>query len=146
MDSTPYWAFISGLTKRQPMVVSKISACRPKASALLPMTKGARVMLSTPPASISSASPDLMARAAMPVASMPEPQRRFTVAPGMPSGSPASSEAMRATLRLSSPAWLAQPRMTSSSAPQLRRGWRAIRARIGTAARSSARTAARAPA
>jgi acetyl-CoA acetyltransferase len=29
-------------------------------------------------------------------------------------GSPASSSAMRATLRLSSPAWLAQPRITSS--------------------------------
>ena len=44
---------------------------------------------------------------------------------------------MRATLRLSSPAWLAQPRMTSSTASAMA-GWRARRARIGTAARSSA--------
>ena len=36
-------------------------------------------------------------------ASMPEPHRRFTVLPGTSCGSPASS-AMRATLRLSSPA------------------------------------------
>ena len=40
---------------------------------------------------------------------MPEPQRRLTVAPPTDSGKPASSAAMRATLRLSSPAWLAQP-------------------------------------
>ena len=37
------------------------------------------------------------------------PQRRLIVAPGTPIGRPASSDAMRATLRLSSPAWLAQP-------------------------------------
>ena len=36
---------------------------------------------------------------------------------------------MRATLRLSSPAWLAQPRITSSSAAQSTRGRRSIRAR-----------------
>ena len=34
------------------------------------------------------------------------------------SGRPASSSAMRATLRLSSPAWLAQPKITSSTASQ----------------------------
>ena len=46
------------------------------------MTKGARLMLSTPPASISSASPVRMARAAMPTASRPEPHSRLTVVPG----------------------------------------------------------------
>ncbi len=66
-------------------------------------------MLSTPPAIISSASPALMARAALPTASMPEPQRRLMVAPGTSIGRPASSADIRATLRLSSPAWLAQP-------------------------------------
>ena len=66
-------------------------------------------MLSTPPASISSASPVRIARAAMPVASMPEPHRRLTVVPGTSTGSPASRALIRATLRLSSPAWLAQP-------------------------------------
>ena len=73
------------------------------------MTKGARLMLSTPPAIISSASPALMARAALPTASMPEPQRRLMVAPGTSTAKPASSADIRATLRLSSPAWLAQP-------------------------------------
>ena len=97
MDSTPYCAFSSGLTKRQPIVVSWISAERLKA------------MLSTPPAMTSSASPERMARAAVPTASSPEPHSRLMVAAGTPAGSPASSSAMRPTLRLSSPAWLAQP-------------------------------------
>ena len=47
---------------------------------------------------------------------------------------------MRATLRLSSPAWLAQPSSTSSSAAQSTEGCAPCRARIGCAARSSART------
>ncbi|MNM99588.1 hypothetical protein D3C81_1121510 [compost metagenome] len=95
--------------KRQPMVVSKICASREKALVALPITNGARLMLSTPPAIISCASPALMARAAVPVASMPEPHRRLMVAPGTSCGRPASSDDMRATLRLSSPAWLALP-------------------------------------
>jgi len=65
--------------------------------------------------------------------------------PGTLIGNPASRPAMRATLRLSSPAWLAQPRITSSMACQSSSGWRAIRALIGTAARSSARTLLNAP-
>ncbi len=75
-------------------------------------------MDSTPPAIASSISPALMARAALMTASMPEPHRRFNVVPGTVSGSPASSRLMRATLRLSSPAWLAQPKKTSSTAAQ----------------------------
>src|SRR6516164_2184099 len=43
--------------KRQPMVVSKISAEREKASPALPMTNGARVIDSTPPAMANSISP-----------------------------------------------------------------------------------------
>ena len=104
MASTPYCAFMAGLTNRQPMVVSKISALREKASVALPCTKGARDMLSTPPAIAMSISPARMARAAWPSASSPEPQSRFTVTPGISSGRPASSRDMRATLRLSSPA------------------------------------------
>ena len=50
-----------------------------------------------------------MARAPSTSACRPEPQRRLTVAPGTVTGSPASSALMRATLRLSSPAWFAQP-------------------------------------
>jgi hypothetical protein len=96
-------------TKRQPMVVSYTALLREKALSALGMTKGARLMLSTPPAIISAASPALIARAAVPTASMPEPQRRFMVVPGTATGRPARRAAMRATLRLSSPAWLAQP-------------------------------------
>lgn len=52
---------------------------------------------------------------------------------------------MRATLRLSSPAWLAQPKKTSSTWAQSRLGCLAISALIGAAARSSARTLASEP-
>ncbi|CAJ2790382.1 Uncharacterised protein [Burkholderia pseudomallei] len=86
------------------MVVSKISAWRENALVALPVTNGARLMLSTPPAIIRLASPALIARAARPIASIPEPQRRLIVAPGTACGKPASSSDMRATLRLSSPA------------------------------------------
>jgi hypothetical protein len=86
-----------------------------------------------------------MARAAVPTASIPEPHSRFTVEPGTPIGSPASSDDMRATLRLSSPAWLAQPKMTSVTASQSTSLLRAIRAFSGIAPRSSARTDESAP-
>jgi hypothetical protein len=52
---------------------------------------------------------------------------------------------MRATLRLSSPAWLAQPRTTSSTAAASTDGTLASVAAITWAARSSDRTAASAP-
>ena len=45
-------------------------------------TNGARVMLSTPPASTRSASPERTARDAMAIASRLDPQSRFTVPPG----------------------------------------------------------------
>ena len=61
-------------------------------------------MLSTPPAIINSASFDCIALAAIAMASKPEPQRRFMVTPATLLGKPANSAAMRATLRLSSPA------------------------------------------
>ena len=64
---------------------------------------------STPPAIANSISPARMPRAASPTALRPEAQSRFTVMPGTESDTPASSSAMRATLRLSSPAWLAHP-------------------------------------
>ncbi len=67
-------------------------------------TQGARVIDSTPPATTRSASPARTARAAVITADNPDAQSRFTVIPGTASGSPASSTAMRATLRLSSPA------------------------------------------
>ncbi len=109
IESMPYCFFISGLTKRQPIVVSYTAFARANALSAFGITNGARVMLSTPPATISSASPAAMARAQIAIASMLDPHRRFTVAAGTSIGRPASSSAMRATLRLSSPAWLAQP-------------------------------------
>ncbi len=86
------------------MVVSNTSAERWKACSALPMTRGARVIDSEPPATATSISPVLIARDAAAIASMPEAQSRLTVEPGTDSGRPASSRAMRATLRLSSPA------------------------------------------
>src|SRR6058998_2493240 len=101
-------------------------------------------MFSTPPAMNTSPSPALIAWAALAAACSPEPHSRFTVCPGTSTGRPARSSAIRATLRLSSPAWLVQPRITSSiasgSIPL-----RSTTALIGTAAKSSARTPASAP-
>src|ERR1700748_151085 len=68
--------------KRQPMVVSKISAERENASAALPITNGARVIDSTPPAMARSISPARIARAPAPTASSPEAQRRLRGFPG----------------------------------------------------------------
>ena len=108
------------------------------------MTYGARVIDSTPPAMNTSPSPTAIAWAAELIACNPEPHSRLTVSPATSTGSPARRAAMRATLRLSSPAWLAQPRMTSSIAAGSIPA-RSTTARITAAARSSGRTAASAP-
>ncbi len=79
------------------------------ASAAFAMTNGARDMCSTPPATTRSASPSAIMRPACATASRPEPQRRLTVTPGTEAGIPVSRSAIRATSRLSSPAWFAQP-------------------------------------
>ncbi len=104
-----YISCMSGLTSRQPSRVSATPASRGKGSLARGSTNGARVIDSAPPASTMSASPAAMARAALAMASSPEPHSRLTVAPGTSTGSPASSTPIRATLRLSSPAWLAAP-------------------------------------
>ena len=57
----------------------------------------------------AGASPVRMLRAADATASIPDPHSRLIVLPGTVSGMPASNSAMRATLRLSSPDWLAHP-------------------------------------
>ena len=141
----PYSASIFGFTKRQPSVLSAImTSPRGNAAVGFAITSGARDIDSTPPAISRSASPTAIARAPSPTAIRPEPHRRFTVPPGTDGGSPASSALMRATLRLSSPAWLAQPSSTSSiaagSAPVRRRT-----SRMTIAPRSSGRTPASAP-
>src|SRR5690606_29851126 len=102
-------------------------------------------MDSTPPASTRSISPALMARKAVPTASIPEPHRRLMVVPGTLVGRPASRADTRATLRLSSPAWLAQPMITSSMASGFSSGAWASTASNTRAARSSGRTLASVP-
>ena len=73
MESVPYRSFMTGLTKRHPIVVSYTALVRGNATSALGMAKGARDMLSTPPAITSWLSPARMARAATATASMPDP-------------------------------------------------------------------------
>ncbi len=87
---------------------------RSQAASGLAMTYGARVIDSTPPPMNTSPSPTAIAWAAELIAWSPLPHSRLTVSPPTSTGSPARSSAIRATSRLSSPAWFAQPRMTSS--------------------------------
>ena len=67
------------------------------------------------------------------------------VVPETETGKPDSKLAIRATLRLSSPAWFAQPKIMSSTSDQSSCGCRAINALRGTVARSSGRNDASAP-
>ena len=108
------------------------------------VTSGARVIDSTPPATNRSPSPAITAWQAPTTAERPDAQSRFTVTPPTLSGSPASSAANRATFRLSSPAWFAQPSQTSSISPA-GTPLRSTAAEIAAAARSSGRTPASPP-
>ena len=108
------------------------------------ITHGARVIDSTPPATTTSASPDRIACAAEDTAVSPDAHNRFTVYPGTESGSPANSTAIRATFRLSSPAWFAAPRITSSTTSPANPTRRST-SPTTSAARSSGRTPASAP-
>ena len=74
---------------------------------------GARLMLSMPPAAISSASPARIAWAASMTALSPEPHTLLTVKAAMVSGSPAFRAACRAGF-WPSPAWMTFPKMASS--------------------------------
>ena len=137
---------ISGFTSRQPSVVDTIGwSVRWKPFSGFCTTQGARLIDSTPPAMQMDASPTAMARLAATAASMPEPHSRFTVAPGTSTGIPASSTAMRATSRFSSPAPLELPNTTSSTEAGSRSGLRSISAPTVRAARSSGRTPDSAP-
>ena len=86
-----------------------------------------------------------MARAAALTAARLEAHRRLKVTAATEAGRPASNVAIRATLRLSSPAWLAQPKYTSSTSVGSRPARRTTSA-ITRAARSSGRTSFNAPA
>jgi hypothetical protein len=64
MASVPYCSRMRGLTKRQPSDVSWSCTSRPYGLPDFDITNGARVMLSTPPATYTSPSPAITARAA----------------------------------------------------------------------------------
>ena len=137
---------MAGLVIRQPRVVEYIVALPAgNGRSDLGSTYGARVIDSTPPATMIEASPTAIARAAPTTASRPEAHSRLTVEPGTDVGSPASSDDIRATLRLSSPDWLAAPKLTSPIRAGSRPGVRSSSALITTAPRSSGRTFANAP-
>src|SRR4051794_11082717 len=135
-----------GLTSRQPRVVeTAVTSPAGKAREGLGSTHGALVIDSTPPTTTTSASPDSTTREPIMAASSEEPQSRLTVVAGTETGRPASSTAIRPTLRLSSPAWLGQPQTTSPMASWSSPGALARTAFSAIAARSSGRTSASAP-
>ena len=139
-------AGIRALTSRQPSVVdTAVTLPAGNARSGLGSTQGARVMDSTPPASTTSASPDSTLRLAIIAASRLDPHSRLTVVAGTDTGSPASRTAIRPTLRLSSPAWLAQPQTTSPISAGSRPGACSSTPLTAVAARSSGRTPASAP-
>ena len=109
-----------GLMNRQPRLVSNSSTSRANGFARLAhhVRRAGHVLHAAGDVEVALRRAST-ARAALATALMPEAQRRFTVSPGTLAGRPASSSAMRATLRLSSPAWLAQPRMTSVDAGRI---------------------------
>ncbi len=121
------------------MVLSCISTLRCQPEEVFAITNGALVILSTPHAITSSASPHITCLAASITACKPDAQRRFTVFPATVTGKPASRAAMRATLRLSSPAWLASPAITSSIAFTSAPGFLSSSVLITCASRSSGR-------
>ena len=77
---------------------------------------GIALMLSAPPAIITSASPTRMRSAAICTAVRPEAQKRLTVTPPTLLGSPASSAATRAMFKPCWPSGIAQPMIASSIA------------------------------
>jgi len=127
---------------RQPTWVCHSFASVGNGTSGLGSTNGARLMLSnaTGDDEVRVAGKPT-ARAACVIASPPAAQRRLTVTPGTLGGRPASRAAIRATLRLSSPAPLASPRITSSTrSGSASAGWRRRQASVmGSAARSSVR-------
>src|SRR5688500_12387757 len=89
---------IRGLTNLHPTVESATTgASRLHADSRFNITYGARVMLSTPPATNASPSPALIACAAVATACRPAPRRRLTVWSATPTGRPASNPYIHVT-------------------------------------------------
>ncbi len=76
---------------------------------------GMALMFCTPPATITSAVPDMMACAPKVMACCEEPHCRSTVTPGTDSGYPAASHAVRAIFPACGPMVSQQPNTTSST-------------------------------
>src|SRR5256885_1563518 len=114
MVSAPNRLSILGLGKRAPSEESNTLKSLPNACSALPTTKGARVMLSTPPATHTSASPQVMACEAAASALSPERHSLWRAPAGAGAGGPAGRGGGRAALGLSPAAWGAQPPATSS--------------------------------
>ena len=106
---------------------------------------GTRLMLSAPPAIITSASPTRMRSAAIWIADRPEAQKRLTVMPPTVFGSPASSAPMRAMFRPCGPSGIAQPMMASSIAAGSSVGTWASAPRSAATSRSSGRVLRKKP-
>src|SRR5205809_1238047 len=115
MESFPYWALSRGFGNRDPNVVAPAVRFPIPPSRFFGTAYGARVMLSPPPSTNTAPARVLMARAAALIAARPDEQRRLKVRPATETGNPAGRGAIRATFRLSCPAWFAQPRYTSST-------------------------------
>ena len=113
MPSTPYISFILGFIKRHPNDESYILASLPKALEAFEITQGPRVMFSIPPDINKLPSPAFIALCAFIIADIPEAHNLLIVSPGTEYGSPASNKAILAIFLLSSPAWFAQPKITS---------------------------------
>ena len=76
---------------------------------------GTMLMLSTPPATITSAPPARIRSQPMAIVCSPEEQKRLTVMPGTLDGKPAIRLTLRAMFSPWGPSGKAQPRMTSSA-------------------------------
>src|SRR5438034_772004 len=101
---------------------------------------GTWLMLSVPPAMMTSAMPLRIRCAPIAMASRPEAQNRLMVTPGTASGSPARWQVMRAMFIPCDASGIAQPRMTSSACSTGNWGTRASAPLMARAARSSGRT------
>src|SRR5437660_12905252 len=103
MASFPYWALSRGFGNRHPNVVSQAVRFPMPPSRFFGIAYGARVMLSTPPATNTSPSFVLMARAAALIAARPDEQSRVKLRPATETGEPARRAARLAMVRLSAP-------------------------------------------
>src|SRR5574341_1772192 len=94
---------------------------------------------------MTSENPHMILSAACAMACNPEAQKRLTVTAEALAGTPARSEAIRATFIPCSASGIAQPRMTSSTSFGSSPGTRLSASPIASAARSSGRVARSAP-